>query len=152
VNRQVRHFKGSSYVFLKPKSKSGIRPIALGNKALNVLLKHREEQKIARDAAGDDWKELDLIFSSSVGTPYTASNLRRAFRKVLEASGLPKIRFHDLRHTAASLMLNHGVPILVVSKRLGHSKVSFTLDVYGHLIPGGQEPAAQYMDGFMKHE
>jgi integrase len=152
VNRQVRHFKGSSYAFLKPKSKSGVRPIALGSKALNVLLKHKEEQKIARNAAGDDWKDLDLVFSSSVGTPYTASNLRRAFRKVLEASGLPKIRFHDLRHTAASLMLNHGVPILVVSKRLGHSKVSLTLDIYGHLIPGGQEKAADYMDGVVADE
>ncbi|HZD40277.1 MAG TPA: tyrosine-type recombinase/integrase, partial [Terriglobales bacterium] len=61
----------------------------------------------------------------------------------------PKIRFHDLRHTAASLMLNHGIPVLSVSKRLGHSKPSFTLDVYDHLIPSKQEEAAQLMDDLM---
>lgn len=92
---------------------------------------------------------MDLIFPSSAGTPLTASNIRRDFRKLLKASGLPKIRFHDLRHTAASLMLNHGIPVLIVSKRLGHSKPSITIDVYGHLIPSRQEEAAQLMDNLM---
>lgn len=70
-------------------------------------------------------------------------------RKLLKASGLPKIRFHDLRHTAASLMLNHGIPVLIVSKRLGHSKPSITIDVYGHIIPSQQEKAAILMDNLM---
>jgi integrase len=82
-------------------------------------------------SANGNWTHLDLVFPSGVGTPLTASNIRRDFRKLLNASGLPKIRFHDLRHTAASLMLNHGIPVLIVSKRLGHSKPSITLDVYG---------------------
>lgn len=149
VKRQVRHFKGSSYAFLKPKSKSGIRTIALGTEALNILRKHKEEQVTFANAVGDDWINLDLVFASGVGTPYTASNVRRAFRKLLVASGLPKIRFHDLRHTAASLMLNHGIPVLIVSKRLGHSKPSITIDVYGHLIPGKQEEAASLMNNLM---
>ena len=92
---------------------------------------------------------MDLVFPSGAGTPLTASNIRRDFRKLLAASGLPKIRFHDLRHTAASLMLNHRIPVLMVSKRLGHSKPSITLDVYGHLIPSKQEEAAQLMDDLM---
>jgi len=74
------------------------------------------------------------------------SNLLRDFKKQLERSGVKEIRFHDLRHTAASLMLNHGVPVLVVSKILGHSKVSTTLDIYGHLISVMQEEAARIMD------
>ena len=61
-------------------------------------------------------------------------------------AGLPVIRFHDLRHTAASLMLNHGIPVIVVSRRLGHAKPSITLDVYGHLLPSLQEEAAQKID------
>ena len=61
-------------------------------------------------------------------------------------SNLPKIRFHNLRHTAASFMLNYGIPLLIVSRRLGHSKPSITLDVYGHLIPSRQEEAAELMD------
>ena len=97
----------------------------------------------------EEWIDLDLIFPSQIGSPVTPSNLRRAFRRLLKASGLPHIRFHDLRHTAASLMLNHGIPVLIASKRLGHSKPSITMDVYGHLIPSKQEEAADLMDELM---
>ena len=148
VRRQVRHFKGASYAFLEPKSKSGSRSIILGKHALEILVHHKKEQE-PLNAAGENWADLDLVFPSGAGTPLTASNVRRAFRKLLAASGLPAIRFHDLRHTAASLMLNHGIPVLIVSKRLGHSKPSITLDVYGHLIPSKQEEAAELMDNLM---
>ena len=70
----------------------------------------------------------------------------RDYKMVLARAGLPLIRFHDLRHTAATLMLNNGVPVLVASKILGHSKASTTLDIYGHLIPAMQEEAARIMD------
>ena len=84
--------------------------------------------------AGDKWNDNDLIFPSKVGTPMDPSNLRLDFNHKLEKAGLYKIRFHDLRHTAASLMLNHGIPVIVVSGMLGHSKPSITLDIYGHCI------------------
>jgi len=146
VKRQVRHFKGGSYTFTDLKSRSGSRTIILGKQAMEILREHHREQLKTKKSVGDNWVELNLVFPSNVGTPLTGSNIRRAFRKLLEASGLPKIRFHDLRHTAASLMLNHGIPVLIVSKRLGHSKPSITIDVYGHLIPSKQEEAAQLMD------
>ena len=149
VKRQVRHFKGASYTFLEPKSKSGTRTIILGKQALEILKNHKREQEMLINSAGEDWTCLDLVFPSGAGTPITASNIRRAFRKLLAVSGLPKIRFHDLRHTAASLMLNHGIPVLIVSNRLGHSKPSITIDVYGHLIPSRQEEAAHLMDNLM---
>ena len=149
VRRQVRHFKGASYAFLEPKSKSGTRTIIVGKSALEVLKVHKTEQEILISSVGENWCNLDLVFPSGVGTPMTASNIRRDFRKLLKASGLQPIRFHDLRHTAASLMLNHGIPVLIVSKRLGHSKPSITIDVYGHLIPSRQEEAATLMDHLM---
>lgn len=149
VKRQVRHFKGASYVFLEPKSKSGTRIIMLGKQALEILKRHKKEQEVFINSLGENWTDLDLVFPSGAGTPLTASNIRRDVRQLLAASRLPKIRFHDLRHTAASLMLNHGIPVLIVSKRLGHSKPSITLDVYGHLIPSKQEEAAQLMDNLM---
>ena len=121
----------------------------LGKQALEVLRNHKGEQQEWMGSLSQGWTDLDLVFPSGVGTPLTASNIRRDFRHLLTASGLPKIRFHDLRHTAASLMLNHGIPVLIVSKRLGHSKPSITLDVYGHLIPSRQEEAAQLMDNLM---
>lgn len=149
VKRQVRHFKGEGYTFTELKSRSGKRTIVLGRLALNLLKDHKRHQQILIDSVSEDWVDLDLVFPSNVGTPVTASNIRRAFRNLLKVSGLPKIRFHDLRHTAASLMLNHGIPVLIVSKRLGHSKPSITIDVYGHVIPSKQEEAAQLMDNLI---
>ncbi|MBU0511331.1 MAG: site-specific integrase [Chloroflexi bacterium] len=149
VKRQVRHFKGGGYTFTMPKSKSGKRTIILGKRAVEVLREHQNDQQRLIEAIGEEWVDLDIIFASNVGTPVTANNLRRAFRRLLKASELPKIRFHDLRHTAASLMLNHGIPVLIASGRLGHSKPSVTMDVYGHLIPSKQEEAAELMDSLL---
>ena len=113
------------------------------------MLLQREYVERLRVEREKVWQENDLVFPSTNGTPVHPANLRRAFRKLLEGSSLPKIRFHDLRHTAASLMLNYGVPLLVASKRLGHAKPSITMDVYGHLIPSRQEEAVLVMDELM---
>ena len=93
---------------------------------------------------GDSSKKGVII---STGTPTNPSNLySRSFKPLLNDARLPTIRFHDLRHTAASLILVHGVSVLAVSKRLGHAKPSITLDVHGHLISGVQEEVASIMD------
>ena len=141
--------KGGGYTFTEAKSKSGNRTIILGKQALELLKIHKRGQLAFIESAGENWTDEDLVFPSNVGTPVMGSKIRYAMRKLLKASGLPKIRFHDLRHTAASLMLNHGIPVLIVSKRLGHSKPSITLDVYGHIIPSQQEEAAKLMDNLM---
>jgi integrase len=104
------------------------------------------QQQIQKAFAGDRWKDNDLIFPSKVGTPMDPSNLRLDFSRQLDKACLNKIRFHDLRHTAASLMLNHGIPVIVVSGMLGHSKPSITLDIYGHLQHTMQDKAARLMD------
>ncbi len=96
--------------------------------------------------AGNNWKEHELILTSRVGTPIHYRNLLRDFQLLLQRAGLPIIRFHDLRHTAAALMLNHGIPVIVVSRRLGHAKPSITMDVYGHLLPSMQAEVAQQID------
>jgi integrase len=92
VKRQVQHHKGGSYTFAKPKSKSGNRTIILGQQAIEILRVHLAKQRERRKDAGDKWVDINLIFPSKVGTPVTASNLRRAFRRILDVSGLPKIR------------------------------------------------------------
>lgn len=90
--------------------------------------------------------ETDSIFTSTIGTPIDHRNLFREFIELLNVAGLPSIRFHDLRHTAASIMLQRNVPVFTVSRILGHSKPSITLDIYGHLIPGALAAAAQAME------
>ena len=138
-----------SYEFRTPKSESGIRDIAVGQDVLDLLKTHQANQIVKSSLENEDWNEHDLVFPSLAGTPINASNLRRSFRKLLKFTGLPQIRFHDLRHTAATLMLNYGTPIPVVSKRLGHSKVSMTLDTYAHAIPSKHTEAAELMQKLM---
>ena len=146
VQRQVQRVTGQGMVFMAPKTKAGRRTIALGNDTLRILREHRNNQQFEEQLAGKQWQENDLILPSSVGSPQSPSNLLKSFKSILKLSGLPIIRFHDLRHTAASIMLNQGVPPFVVSKILGHSKPSTTMDIYGHLIPVMHEGIGNLMD------
>ena len=118
----------------------------MGEASLHALRLHKERQQSRKDVAGERWQDYDLIFPSNKGTPLEPSNMRRDFNRVLEKAGLAKIRFHDLRHTAASLMLNNGIPVIVVSKVLGHSKPSITMDIYGHLYNRMQDEVVRLMD------
>ena len=147
VIRQLKRdlFRGGTY-FAPPKTKYGQRRVVVGSKALVKLREHQEKQQIERKLADDKWEDNDLIFPNKNGRPMDARSLLRNFKRLLKNAGLPEIRFHDLRHTAASLMLNNGVDVLIVSRRLGHSKPSVTLNIYGHLMPGMQQKAADLMD------
>ena len=98
-----------------------------------------------RAFAGERWIENDLVFPSTVGTPQSRWGIEKEFKKCIADAGVSVIRFHDLRHTAASLMLNHGVQAFIVSRRLGHSTVQITMDLYGHILPGAQQQAADLM-------
>lgn len=146
VQRQVQKVPGQGWSFVEPKTKAGRRSIKLGEGTLQVLRDYMERQNVLREKVGYRWQDHDLIFPCSVGTPGDPSNLRIDFKRTLVRAGLADIRFHDLRHTAASLLLNHNVPVLVVSKMLGHSKPSITLDIYGHLNNDMQYEAADIMD------
>jgi integrase len=146
VQRQARRVPGRKWEFLEPKTSAGRRMITLGQGVLRVMQQHKARLTIHKAVAGDRWGEHDLIFPNRVGNPGDPSNLRKDFLTLLVKAGLPIIRFHDLRHTAASLMLNNGIPTIVVSKRLGHAKPSTTLDIYGHLYHEKQEEAARLMD------
>jgi integrase len=146
VRRQAQRSPGKGYIFCEPKTKAGRRTIPLGEASLNVLRQHLEKQRLLKQVAGARWKESDLIFPSNVGTPIDLCNLRKEFVRVLRIAGLPEIRFHDLRHTAASIMLKRNIPIFTVSRVLGHSRPSITLDIYAHMIPGMQDMVAKIMD------
>lgn len=146
VERQLQRPGGNGVEFSPPKTGYGKRSLALGEITTEVLRAHYEGQQSERLAAGENWEEYGLIFTTSNGTPIHQRNLQRDFKALLKRAGLPPIRFHDLRHTAASLMLNHDVPVIVVSRRLGHARTSITLDVYGHLLPSMQAEAAELID------
>ena len=87
-----------------------------------------------------------MIFPTSFGTPIHQRNFIREFKLLVKQAGLPPKRFHDLRHTPACFMLNHDIPVMIVSRRLGHARASITSDVYGHLLPNMQDEAAEMID------
>ena len=96
---------------------------------------------------GAAWDDQDLLFPNAGGRPLDVRSLvRRSFLPLLEAAGLPRIRFHDLRHTAATLLLGQGVHPKVVAEMLGHSRISTTLDLYSHVTPTMQREATVALD------
>lgn len=146
IQRQVQVVRGKGWTFQEPKTRSGRRTVKVGEGCLQSLRVQLEKQQFQKALVGERWQDFDLVFTSKVGTPIDPSNLRLNFKRVLYQAGLPQIRFHDLRHTAASLMLNKGIPFIVVSRILGHSKPSITLDIYGHLLTDMLDEAARIMD------
>jgi len=146
VQRQLQRLTGKGLVFSEPKTRAGRRVIVLGKSTINVLHEHFDDQFEERKQADKEWNKLDLIFVSSEGTPLDQRNVTRDYKEILKKAGCPEIRFHDLRHTAASLMLQQNVHPKVVQERLGHSDISLTLNTYSHVMPGMQEEAASKMD------
>jgi len=146
VQRQLKRKFKPTDLFDSFKTHHSRRTITIGIRSLEILQRHLIIQNKEKAKVVKRWKDNDLMFPSSVGTPISQRNLFRHFKNILRKLGLPIIRFHDLRHTAASLMLNYGIPPIIVSRRLGHSKVSITLDIYGHLIPEMQDEAAKLID------
>jgi integrase len=96
---------------------------------------------------GAAWVDQDLIFANGVGGPLERQNIQtRSFKPLLKRAGLPNIRFHDLRHSAATLLLSLGEHPKVVQERLGHSTIAVTLDVYSHILPSMQQQSADRLD------
>ena len=128
--------------FNLPKTAKGRRRIRLTPEAVEALTKHRIGQNKERLRHGGSWQDQGLVFCSSVGTPMNPDNfVKRQYKPLLRRAGLPYIRFHDLRHTFASLMMPNVKNPQIVQEMLGHSRISTTLDIYSHLSPDMQEDA-----------
>jgi integrase len=125
-----------------PKTRRSRRVIDLDTETAAVLHRHRNEQRELLLRLGVTATASDRAFTNEVGDPIRPASIGQAFGRLIEAAGVPRIRLHDLRHTHASHLLMAGVNVKVVSERLGHASVSFTLDTYGHVMPGQQAQAA----------
>ena len=107
---------------------------------------HRDKQIFERAAAGDRWVESGLVFISTVGTPLDPTNVLRIWHGLLAEAKLERRPFHIARHTAVSLLIAQGVPLKVVQEVVGHSFLSTTADIYGHLFDQAFAEAADAMD------
>lgn len=143
VRRQMQYIRGEGLVLNQPKTTTSVRTVQIGPVTLRKLMAHR---KLMEFEQGLDFNPKGLVFISRRGKAMGEKGVRTDFQGLLRKAGLPKMRFHDLRHTAASLMLSSGMPVIKVARQLGHARPSTTLDIYGHLIPGLEAEAAAKLD------
>lgn len=149
IRRQLQRISRMGLVFSDLKTFRGRRTLVLGPNTMENLRDHTRRQSIEESFAGDRWHSNNLVFPSTIGTPMEPRNVIRDFKGVLGKAGLPDIRFHDLRHTAATLMLQEGIHPKLVQERLGHSSISITLDTYSHVLPTMHKEAAIALDGLL---
>ncbi|GHG38916.1 site-specific integrase [Deinococcus indicus] len=128
-----------------PKTAGSRRTIVLSPGTMSKLKEHQQQQAQERQAAKEAWQgpaEGGFVFASEIGTAIDPRNMNRWHAEIMKAAGVPQIRFHDMRHTAASLMIRQGIPPKTVSERLGHADVGFTLRTYTHLYDDQRQEAA----------
>jgi integrase len=145
VQRSLQETKGG-LVFKPPKSHRSRRPIELPTITVELLKEHRESQENLKRDLGSDYHDGDLVCCREDGKTWRPSAFTSSYRALLKRRKVDNIRFHDLRHSHASQLFRDKVNAKVISERLGHSKVAFTLDVYSHLLPGMQNEAAVKTD------
>ena len=146
VRRTLTRGKGGTWELGQPKTKSGRRSIALPASCVDALKHHRARQAEERLRLGAIWEDQGFIFTGHTGHPLHVNTLMYQFKKLIEAADVPSIRFHDLRHTCATLLLSQGVHPKIVQERLGHANISMTLDRYSHVTPDMQRQAADTLD------
>lgn len=146
VSRSLHHLRDGSYVFSQPKSAKSKRSVALSPSTIAILRKHREKQGAERIMLGVPLTDDSLVFSTIEGNPLRPETVSRAWTRTAASAGVKVIRFHDARHTHATILLKQGVHPKVVQERLGHATIGVTLDLYSHTVAGLQEAAAMRFD------
>jgi integrase len=143
--KQVLSHKGKEF-FAGAKTNAGDRTITLSESTILELKKHKKIQLEERMLNGSSFNKDDLVICSEAGTPMNPRNVNRLFERLITIANVPKITFHSLRHTHATLLLSQGVNVKVISERLGHSNIKVTLDTYSHVLPTMQQEAVKKLD------
>jgi integrase len=129
-----------------PKTKKSRRRLTLPASVVAALRAHRDRQAFERQAIGTHWQETGFVFTTTIGTPLDPRNVLRVWHGILAAAGVPRRSFHVTRHTAVSLLIAEGIPLKIIQEVLGHSLLSTTADIYGHLFPQAFTEAAEAME------
>lgn len=147
----VREDGGEAYVEAEPKTKSSRRSIVLADFAKEALQKHHVRQGEMRRDAGELWEDHDYVFCTPLGRHLSpGSSVLDVLKTLLKRAGLPDIRFHDLRHSTATLLFSKGVHPKMVQEILGHSDISMTMNIYSHVLPTIQEDAVHRLNQAFK--
>ena len=147
VRRSMGRVKGNRWGLGEVKSARSRRTVPLPTRARQAIETQRTRQRFARKAAGVVWQDVDgLIFTDAVGRPLLPEYVSHRFTKDVASAGVPRVRFHDLRHSAATTLLAAGVPLAVISEWLGHSGITVTAAAYAAVVPELLTDAADAMD------
>ncbi|MEU6897881.1 tyrosine-type recombinase/integrase [Streptomyces virginiae] len=133
VRRSLQRTQSSGLTTLPTKTRASERRIALPTESVHSLKSHQQRQEVERKAAGVSWKDSGLVFTTPTGGPIDPANMTRRFGRFLDSAGLRRIRFHDLRHSTATLLLEQGVDLVVIKELLGHAHIGVTAGVYAHV-------------------
>jgi integrase len=148
VNKQLQRID-RKYTLTELKTGRSRRTLAVPSALVGALREHKERQDAERVIAGLAWHETDLVFARRNGSPLNGSVVTHGFQELLERIGLPKRRFHDLRHSCATLLLAQGISPRVVMEVLGHSQIALTMNTYTHVLPELRREAADRMNDLM---
>jgi integrase len=149
VNKTLYKAK-EEYLLQEPKTKTSFRSIYIDDDIIRVLKKQKVKQNLERLKYGGVYKEHNMVFAQETGEFVNPGGVNGLFARFIEQSGLPKIRFHDLRHTHATILLQMGVNPKIVAERLGHSSVQITLDTYSHVLPSMKKDLSEQFSKAMK--
>lgn len=148
IRRSVQQTRQGGVVFKVPKNNKP-RVIDMPALLVEALREHRADQQRSQALQGDAWEDRGLVFPREDGSIWKPEQFSDAYFAFTRKIGV-RVRFHDLRHSHASQLLRQGVPVKVVSERLGHSDVTITLNLYAHVLPGMQKEAAQKIDSALR--
>jgi integrase len=151
VRHTMNNITGLGYVVGEPKSWAGHRKIVLSDVTIEALRQHQKYQAQLREKAGEKWLDQGIVFCNTFGSFFNPSNMLVAFKQLLHEAGLPKVRFHDLRHSAATILAAARVDLKTIQERLGHSTIATTADIYSHALPKMQQEAASKIDDLFNH-
>lgn len=146
VRHALQRIAGGAPTLVEPKTAKSRRTVSLPSTVTALLRAHRTSRLTARLRAGERWIDGDYVFTTALGAPLDGVNLTHRLQRLIASAGLPRLRWHDLRHGAASLLLAQGVHPRVVMEMLGHSTIALTMNTYSHVIPALEREAAERME------
>ncbi|MFJ7193597.1 tyrosine-type recombinase/integrase [Streptomyces bacillaris] len=147
IRRSLQRTRTGGLTHLPTKTRASERRIAVPTECLHSLKEHKQQRDKERETAGSAWQDSGLVFTTPTGRPLDPANLTRRFRSFLNRASIRLIRFHDLRHSTATLLLEQGVDLVVIKELLGHAHIGVTAGVYAHVRLRLQRQAIDTLSG-----
>lgn len=141
----------NKYILMKPKTLKSVRQIPVNDDVIHALQSHKIQQEEIKKEKGGMYKDNDMVFARADGNFEDPREVLRRFHKLLERAGVRKCRFHDLRHTFASILINDGEQMKIVQELMGHSTITTTMDIYSHISSESKERTAKRLEDLIGH-